>query len=174
MTFRVAHQPHPARHEARIALSSRRRDGRLTGSIGTSITNHFAACQVIRCEVMRMSCCTFSAGGRVFIIPMRSPKVHSPNRPCSTTCDSSPARNARCAAPPSISVLPSSIVPCAPYSRRSRSDRSGISDHLLAACTRWALASRGLQLEPVAGEDAQTNHSASVGGRSGAVLVQFS
>ena len=74
MTFRVAHKPPPTRHEARIASSSRPRAGRLTGSIGTSTTSHFAACQVTRCEVMRMSCCTFSAGGRVFIIPMRSPK----------------------------------------------------------------------------------------------------
>ena len=46
------------------------------------------------CEPTRTHCCTFSGGGRVFITPMRSPKMRSPNRHCSTMYDSSPARNA--------------------------------------------------------------------------------
>ena len=46
------------------------------------------------CEPTRTRCCTFSGGGRVFTTPMRSPKMLSPNRHCSTMCDSSPARNA--------------------------------------------------------------------------------
>ena len=42
---------------------------------------------------MRTSCCTFSAGGRVFITPTRSAKMPSPNRHCWTMCDSSPVKN---------------------------------------------------------------------------------
>ena len=67
---------------------------RLTGSTSTSTTKPSAAWPTQLCEPTRTSCCTFSAGGRVFTTPTRSPKMLSPNRHCWTMCDSSPARNA--------------------------------------------------------------------------------
>jgi len=78
----------------RIVSSNRPPAVRSNGSTSTSITKPFAAWPVQLCEPTRTHCGTFSGGGRVFTTPMRSPNMLSPNRHCSTMCDSSPARNA--------------------------------------------------------------------------------
>ena len=51
-------------------------------------------------------------------------------------------------------------------------DRSGVSDELLAASTHGHRKTAA-RLEPVAGEDSQTDHRASVCRRGGAILVQL-
>jgi hypothetical protein len=98
MTFRVNHQPsaNPARCPYRVVVQT---TGREIDWINQYLDYEtFAASPIVPCKVMRTSCCTFSAGGRVFIAPTRSPKMPSPNRHCSTMCDSSPVNNRRCPA----------------------------------------------------------------------------
>src|ERR1700719_3284417 len=52
-------------------------------------------------------------------------------------------------------------------------DRSGVTDELLAASTHGYRQTK-VRIEPVARQDSQTNHRATVGGRGGAILVQLS
>jgi len=112
MTFRVVHLPstNQARCPYRVIVQT---TGREIGWINQYL--HYAS-RIIRCAVMRTSCCTFSVGGRVFITPTRSPKIHSPNRRCSTMCDVNPVSSVRCPAAPLTSALPLSIKPYATYS----------------------------------------------------------
>ena len=95
MNFRVVHKPsnNHARSPFRIVEQATGRE--------IDWINHYldlrdasAAWPTPPCALMRTICCTFSAGGRVFITPTSSPKMPSPNRRCWTMCDSSPASNA--------------------------------------------------------------------------------
>ena len=167
MKFRVVHQqPTGNLHKARFASSSRPPAARSAGSIGIldreclrRLAEHNSA------QLRARSCCTFSAGGKVFTTPddrcrnathridiagLRAIPVQPTTRPAGSTINQRVAvvdRALRIEFPDA----PRQIAP------RLSSDATG-------GVAPMGLGRPRLALEPIAREDSQANHRAVVGG----------
>ncbi len=140
MTFRVLHEhsSNKTRCPYRVVMKT---TGREVGWI-----NQYLDYETLRrltdtpCAVMRTSYCTSSVGGRAFITPTWSPKIHSLNRRCSTMSDSNPVYRVRYPVAPLTSALPSSIKPYATCSRMLLSRLLPDSSNPIGNVRPWGLA----------------------------------
>ena len=155
-----------------FALSSRRPAAKLTGSIGTWIASTFAAWRTRRLRTYAHDLLHFLRWWESVHHTDDVAKVPLPNRHCWIMSDSSPPTTSafRLHHQHRVAIVDRALrneFPDAPCQIAP-----GFHQDLLAARAHgpWQTTAGP---EPVAGEGPQTHHRAAVGGRSGAVLVQF-
>src|ERR1700747_2225421 len=104
MMFRVIHRQtsHNAQSPVRVVEQT---TGREVGWINRYLDREYVRrLAEAACASMLTTCCTLSAGGRVFITRMPLRQMSSPNQHSWSMCASSPANNLALPVPPSMPV----------------------------------------------------------------------